>query len=31
MPHIIRHCEQELEWAKKDKEEELKRDFKGWL
>ncbi|MBS1635375.1 MAG: hypothetical protein JST26_05585 [Bacteroidetes bacterium] len=26
----IKHWERELEWAKKDKQQELKRDFKGW-
>lgn len=26
----IKHWEQQLEWAKKEKQEELKRDFKGW-
>jgi hypothetical protein len=27
----IKHWEREIEWAKKDKQEETKRDFTGWM
>jgi hypothetical protein len=27
----IKLFEQEIEWAKKDKQEEMKRDFTGWI
>ncbi len=26
----IKHFEQEIEWAKQDKQQEMKRDFTGW-
>ena len=27
----IKNFEQEIEWAKKDKQQEMKRDFTGWV
>ena len=27
----IKYFEQEIEWAKQDKQQEMKRDFTGWM